>query len=308
MERLAASERERRARKRRRGWLALLLVIMISASAALASWYLMEGRFTTTPALDSLSKAEAQRMADKVGLSIDFSDAYSETVDRGLVISTKPGPGSKILRGGQIEAALSKGPERYRMPVVVGLSQAAAEAAIKKAKLAVGKVSDGFSERVAAGTVLSASKEPGASLKKGTVVNLVVSTGPKPIVITNYEGTPYDAAAAALTGAGFRVVERSGYSNKIAKDLVLRQDPQSGRGAAGETITLTRSLGSLQLTVPDVQRMALPAARKVMRKAGFKTQVQRIGINRPGVDFVIYTSPGATTAAAKGSKITLYIV
>ncbi len=308
MERLAASERERRARKRRRGWLALLLVIMISASAALASWYLMEGRFTTTPALDSLSKAEAQRMVEKVGLSIDFSEAYSETVDRGMVISTKPGPGSKILRGGKIEAALSKGPERYPMPVVVGLSRAAAEAAIEKAKLAVGKVSDGFSEQVAAGTVLSASKQPGASLKKGTAINLVVSTGPKPIVITNYEGTSYDAAAAALTSAGFRVVERSANSNKVAKDLVLRQDPQSGRGATGETITLTRSLGSLQVTVPNVQRMALPAARKVMRKAGFKTQVQRLGINRPGVDFVVYTNPGATTTASKGSTITLYVL
>jgi eukaryotic-like serine/threonine-protein kinase len=308
LERLAATERERRARKRRRGWLALLLVIMISASAALASWYLMEGRFTTTPALDSLSKAEAQRMAEKVGLSIDFSEAYSETVDRGMVISTKPGPGSKILRGGKIEAALSKGPERYPMPAVVGLSQSAAEAAIKKAKLAVGKVTDGFSEQVAAGTVLSASKQPGASLKKGTSINLVVSTGPKPIVITNYEGTPYDAAAAALTSAGFRVVERSAYSNKVAKDLVLRQDPQSGRGANGETVTLTRSLGSLQVTVPDVQRMALPAARKVMRESGFKTHVQRVGIDRPGVDFVVYTNPGADTAAAKGATITLYVI
>src|SRR5688572_13759612 len=72
-ERLAASERDRRARKRRRGWLALLLVIMISASAALAGWYLTEGRFTTAPALDSLSKAEAERVASKVGLSIGFS-------------------------------------------------------------------------------------------------------------------------------------------------------------------------------------------------------------------------------------------
>ncbi|HEX6757150.1 MAG TPA: Stk1 family PASTA domain-containing Ser/Thr kinase [Propionibacteriaceae bacterium] len=308
MERLAASERERRARKRRRGWLALLLVIMISASAALASWYLMEGRFTTAPALDSLSRTEAQHVAAKVGLAIDFSEAYSETVPPGMVISTKPGPGTKILRGGKIEAALSKGPERYPMPVVVGLSRSAAEAAITKAKLAVGKVSDGFSEQVAVGTVLSASKEPGASLKKGTPINLVVSTGPKPIVITNYQGTPYDAAAAALTSAGFRVVERSAYSNKVAKDLVLRQDPKSGRGANGETVTLTRSLGSLQITVPNVQRMALPAARKVMREAGFKTQVQRVGINRPGVDFVVYTNPDARTPAAKGSTITLYVV
>ena len=122
-ERLAASERERRARKRRRGWLAFLLVVMISASAALAGWYLTEGRFTTAPALDSLSKADAERVASKVGLSIDFSEAYSETVARGMVISTNPGPGTKILRGGKIDAALSKGPERYPMPVVVGLSQ-----------------------------------------------------------------------------------------------------------------------------------------------------------------------------------------
>ena len=307
-ERLAASERERRARKRRRGWLALLLVVMISASAALAGWYLMEGRFTTAPALDSLSRAEAERVASKVGLSIDFSEAYSETVARGLVVSTNPEPGTKILRGGKIDAALSKGPERYPMPVVVGLSRSAAEAAIEKAKLAVGKVADGYSDQAAPGTVLSASERSGARLKKGTAVDLVVSSGPKPLVITNYTGTPYDAAAAALSSAGFRVVERSAYSKKVAKDLVLRQNPAKGRGAKGETITLTRSLGSLQVTVPNVQRMALPAARKVMREAGFKTEVQRVGINRPGVDFVVYTNPGARTPASKGATITLYVV
>jgi eukaryotic-like serine/threonine-protein kinase len=307
-QRLAASERERRARKRRRGWLALLLVVLISASAALAGWYLTEGRFTTAPALDSLSKADAQRVASKVGLSIDFSEAYSETVAKGRVISTNPGPGTKIMRGAKIEAALSKGTERYPMPVVVGLSQSAAEAVIEKAKLAVGKVTDGFSDQVAVGTVLSASERPGASLKKATAINLVISSGPKPIVITNYQGTPYDAAAAALSGAGFRVVERSAHSNKIAKDLVLRQNPASGRGAPGETITLTRSLGSLQLTVPNVQRMAVPAARKVMREAGFKPKVQPVQGNRPGVGYVVYTNPVPRTTAAKGSTVILYVV
>ena len=54
--------------------------------------------------------------------------------------------------------------------------------------------------------------------------------------------------------------------------------------------------------------MALPAARKVMREAGFKVQVQRVGVDRPGVDFVVYTNPGARTTAAKGSTITLYVV
>ena len=306
-ERLAA-ERDRRARKRRRGWLAFLLILMLSASAALAGWYLTEGRFTTAPDLASLSKLEATRMAAQSGLSIDFEDTYSETVARGMVISTTPGPGSKIEKGSRIQAALSRGPERYPMPVVVGLSQSAAEAAIQKANLSVGKVANGFSEQVQAGVVLSASEKPGARLKKQTAIDLVVSNGPKPLVITNYQNTPYDAAAAALSSVGFRVIQRSGYSNDVAKDLVLSQDPDSGHGAPGETITLTRSLGPNLVTVPDVQRMALPAARKAMRQAGFKTKVQPVAMNRHGVKHVVYTNPSASTPTVKGSTITLFVV
>jgi serine/threonine-protein kinase len=306
-ERLAA-ERERRARKRRRGWLAFLLIMMLSASAALAGWYLTEGRFTTAPDLTSLSRSEAERMAANSGLTIEFSNAYSETVDRGQVISTNPGPGTKIERGSRIEAALSRGPERYPMPVVIGLSRSAAEAAIQKANLAVGKVADGFSEHVPAGVVLSASEKAGSRLKKQTAVNLVVSNGPKPLVITNYQGTPYDAAVTALSNAGFRVVQRTASSNNVAKDLVLRQDPRTGHGAPGETITLTRSLGQNLVTVPNVQQMAVPAARKDMREAGFKTKVQPIAINRSAVRHVVYTNPVTGTEAPKGSTITLYVL
>ena len=303
-----AAERERRARKRRRGWLAFLLVVMLSATAALAGWYLTEGRFTTAPELSSLSKADAERVASKSGLSIDFADAYSETVARGKVVSSDPGPGVKIEKGSTIHAALSQGPERYPMPEVVGQSQSSAQAAIEKAKLLVGKVSNGFSEHVAPGIVLSASEKAGARMKKGTAIDLVVSVGPKPLAITNYQGTPYDAAAAALTNAGFRVVERSRYSDKVGKDLVLKQDPRSGHGSPGDTITLTRSLGSQLVSVPTVQRMPLPAARKAMREAGFKTKVQQVGVNRSGVRYVVYSNPGAQAQAPTGSTVILYVV
>ena len=97
----------------------------------------------------------------------------------------------------------------------------------------MGKVADGYSEHVAAGIVLSASERAGASLKKGTAIDLVVSTGPKPLAITNYQGTPYDAAAAALTSAGFRVVERSALLQQGRQRPGARQDPRSGHGAPG---------------------------------------------------------------------------
>jgi beta-lactam-binding protein with PASTA domain len=57
-----------------------------------------------------------------------------------------------------------------------------------------------------------------------------------------------------------------------------------------------------------VQRMAVPAARKVMREAGFKTQLQPIGINRDGLGHVVYTNPGTGAELAKGSTIILYVV
>ena len=81
-ERLAASERERRARKRRRGWLCCW-------------WSLIQHRPPSQPGtrrragsprrrlLSRSAKADAERVASKVGLSIDFSEEYSETVRKG---------------------------------------------------------------------------------------------------------------------------------------------------------------------------------------------------------------------------------
>jgi beta-lactam-binding protein with PASTA domain len=61
-------------------------------------------------------------------------------------------------------------------------------------------------------------------------------------------------------------------------------------------------------TVPDVQRMALPAAKKLMRQAGFKTKVQPVGVKRNGVGYVIYSNPGVRTEAPQGSTVILYVV
>ena len=96
---------------------------MLTTIAALAGWYFTEGRFTSAPALSSLSRAEAEQVATKSGLDIRFVDEYSEKVQPGVVINTDPGAGTKIIKGGRIEAVVSRGPERFSMPAVVGLTQ-----------------------------------------------------------------------------------------------------------------------------------------------------------------------------------------
>ena len=107
-------QRQRQARRRRRGWVALLLVLLLTALAALAGWYLTAGRFTTTPALAALSRAEAEQVAGQAGLGVGFTEEFSESVPSGVVIGTDPGPGSKIVKGGRIEATVSRGPGALR--------------------------------------------------------------------------------------------------------------------------------------------------------------------------------------------------
>ena len=156
--------------------------------------------------------------------------------------------------------------------------------------------------------VISASEKPGARLKRDTAIDLVVSKGPAPIKISSHVGRRFAAAEAALRKAGFTVVTKTEHSDEVAKGLVLRQDPSTGSGRRGDTITLTRSLGPVLVPVPNVRSMGVRAAEQVMAEAGFKTKVRAAPVNYLGLGFVVYTDPRARREAPKGSTITLFVV
>lgn len=286
----------------------MLLVLLLTTLALLAGWYLTEGRFTTAPALTRLDRADAQRVAQQAGLDLRVDEAYSESVPRGAVISTQPGPGAKVVDGGQIDAVVSRGPERYPVPALVGLSRAAATAALGTARLSAGEVTEVWSESAPAGTVTKASTAAGTQVRPGTAVALSVSKGPKPVRIADWTGKPADDAVAALRKSGLEVAVTTDHSDTVPAGRVISQDPGAGSGQKGDRVALVRSLGPVLVTVPNVRAMGVRAAEKVMQDAGFKTRVRAAAVNYIGVGFVVSTSPGARSQAPKGSTITLFVV
>jgi serine/threonine-protein kinase len=302
-----ADQQRRVSRNRRRGWLALLLVLLLTTTAALAGWYLTEGRFTTAPALTTLTEEQASTVASSAGLEIAFEPEFSESVPAGVVISSRPGPGDKVVSGGEIAAVLSKGPERYAMPRVVGLTEKAAVSALNSANLELGRAKADYSATVPEGSVIKASQATGALLKKQSLVYLTISQGPRPIKIVNYKNKPADDATAALEQAGFTVSVETSNSAKVPSGLVISQSPSKGKGKAGDTITLNKSIGPVMVTVPFVKRMGVRAATRVLQSAGFKVKTKSapFGI---GLGYVAYTRPGARAKAPQGSTITLYLV
>ena len=89
---------------------------------------------------------------------------------------------------------------------------------------------------------------------------------------------------------------------------MLAQDPKSGQGQRGDTVTLTESLGPVMVQVPNVSRMGIKAAEKVMAAAGFKTRVRPVAVNFLGLGYVAFSDPRGRREAPKGSTITLFVV
>jgi beta-lactam-binding protein with PASTA domain len=123
------------------------------------------------------------------------------------------------------------GPQPVVVPDVVGLTQAAAESAITGADLQVGSISQQSSGTVPAGSVISQTPAAGATVIAGSVVNLVVSTGPAPppVSVPSVIGLTQAAAEATLSSVGLAVgtvTEQS--SETLAAGLVISQSPTAG--------------------------------------------------------------------------------
>ncbi|MEV0720820.1 PASTA domain-containing protein [Asanoa sp. NPDC050611] len=118
------------------------------------------------------------------------------------------------------------------------------------------------------------------------------------------------AAEAQATRGGFTVAYAAGqFDEKVAKDVVLRQDPPAaGRILKGGTITLVLSLGAERYQVPDVPGMTLDLATAELEQA--KLQVtkgpDRYDDNLPkGV--VVAVDPPVGTETKPGDKATVFV-
>jgi serine/threonine-protein kinase len=293
-------------RRRRRWWPAVAAAVLI---AALTAWFFLlgPGATATVPSVQGRTQAEAVSAVRTASLDPKVTEAFSEKVPKGVVISASPGPGSSVNRGSDVTLVVSKGPERYEVPPVVGMTVAEATARIQEVNLKVGKVTKAYDEKVPEGQVVSAKPGPGASLKKGTAVALTVSRGRRPIDVPDLTGKDATNAARQLSGLGLKVdATEQQNSDTVAKGKVISQSPRDGTAFKGDTVTLVVSKGPVLVAVPDVVGQQLQQARATLEAQGFKVTVRRALGGFFGT--VRLQDPSGGSKAPKGSTVTLTIV
>lgn len=295
--------------RRRRGVILLLIVLFVTAAAGYGSWWYTAGRFTTAPSVTQISEVAATESAEANDLDVSTRTEYSEDVTAGLVISTDPGGGARVLRGDTMELVISLGPERFGMPEVVGSSLDDARTALESLNLVVGEVKESWSEEIASGVVISASEDPGTQLKRDKPIDLTVSKGPEPITIPNFadDKTTADSAEKQLQSAGFRVEVSEENSTTVAKGLVISQNPASGTGKRDDIITIVKSLGPVMVEIPKVRYESLEKATKTLESLGFKVEVEYVTDFPLSLKLASGTKPGAGSSASEGSTVVLLI-
>jgi serine/threonine-protein kinase len=154
------------------------------------------------------------------------------------------------------------------------------------------------------GKVYAQSPVDGFTVKKGTEIDLKVSTGIRQVQVPDVVGKQQDEATSALDALGLTV-------NTSMKDVpgtagtVLDVEPKPGTTVgAGTAVTLTIVSGQQQ--VPNVLNQPYSQAAQTLQAAGF--QVQRDDVPDPSAaGTVVGENPGGGTTQKTGTTITLQV-
>lgn len=194
------------------------------------------------------------------------------------------------------------------VPNVVGKTQEEATRTLEAAGFEVGAQSK-YDESVEEGHVIS--QDPAADSKRpeGTRITLVISQGVEEVTVPDLTNMTADQARQELSRLGLNAASgEADYSKDIAKDRVFKQSPAKGENVAkGSTVTYYLSLGTEEITVPDVRYYAQNQAISTLENAGFLVSVQTQYHDEVSKGSVISQSPSAGGKAEKGTTITITV-
>lgn len=294
--------------KRRRGLLLLVLALVAALAVGGGAYWFGFARYTTTPGVLELSAAAAQEKIEKAGLEYAEGDpAYSEDVAKGLVISTDPAPGDRVLDDGKVTVTVSLGKERYDVPKLKGQTEDDAQQAILDAHLEFGRSIPRYHPTIPAGQVIGSNPKAGTSQRPGATVDVVLSKGPRPIRIKDWTGKDADQAQAWFDKRSLEVDVTEEYDDNVTEGDVVSQSPSTGQLFKGDTVDLVVSKGPELIEVPRVVGMGEEAAKDTLEAEGFKVDVEHHE-NYIGLGYVLTSDPGRGSMAPKGSTVTITIV
>jgi beta-lactam-binding protein with PASTA domain len=278
-----------------------------------------KGRKTyAVPDVVGLSQENAETAIRSTRLAVgDVSQAVSDTVPAGDVISQDPASGTEVYSKTPVNLVVSVGatlPDQVAVPTVTGLAQFDAEIALANAGLVVGEILEEYSDAVAAGDVINQDPAGGVEVSAGSSVDLTVSLGSappaEPVDAPDLVGLSQSKAQNALSAVGLTVgAVSNAYSATARKGLVVAQNPAPGTSLeAGSAVALFVSVGRKDVPAPNVVGLAQAEAETLIGWTGLTVGVlSEIYSSSAPVGEVVGQNPAAGTIVSGASAVDMSI-
>ena len=204
----------------------------------------------TVPSVVGKDENAAKSAITAAGLTVGtVSEASSDTVESGLVISQSPSANSETESNGKVNIVLSSGPNKKKVTDVIGHESSRAQSELAGDGFKV-EVKETYSNDMRAGLVVSTNPDRGTYVQPGSTVTITVSKGREQVTIPSVSvGMTYEEAVEALNDAGFKgtVKEATEYSASVGSGFVTRYSPSKTVDPDG-TVTIYVSLGTQSTT------------------------------------------------------------
>jgi serine/threonine-protein kinase len=130
------------------------------------------------PDVAGFDGALAERLIVAAGLAIQRAESVQAPAERGVVVQTRPAPGSVLPPGGSVALVVSRGQPTIPVPDLLGMSQGDARARLELDGLRLGTVTRQRTTETTAGIVVGQRPGAGTLAASGTIVDIVVARSP----------------------------------------------------------------------------------------------------------------------------------
>ena len=213
--------------------LGLAFVLAAGAGAYLTLTLIIKSEDTViVPNLVGKDVVSALEILTELKLNTKVSGSeYSRQFPKNHVTFQEPDAGSEIKSDRDIRIIISKGPKTILMPNIVNLSEQQARMIIEENGFTQGQMSHTYNDSIEASHVILQVPSAGTKTTRGTSVDILVSSGPRPIayVMPELSGHSLDQAVLIIENTDMTVGKiRSRFDKRNFRNMVISQDPPAG--------------------------------------------------------------------------------
>ena len=227
----------------------------------------------TVPNVTGKTRDEAKSAIAKAKLSFDYTEAYSNNVAKGKVITQSIPAGTKVTPGTTVSVTVSLGAKpasNVKVPNVMSYTWTDAESTLRSAGLTARYTGD------PAGIVVAQDVAAGTEVAPNTLVTVTLASPVKMVTVPDLVGLSVTSAEMATDEVGLALE-----TNGMFHGTVTEQWPAAGTLVEERTtVTVTIDDSDFRMVaVPDLVGLSVASAEIEAENANFKLEIDEGGIH-----------------------------